>query len=202
MTRAMPRLFMAGSTCFAVGSFPLYFQNVDALAVALTFFVGSLLFTTAAYLQFRLEVDGARFAWRPHDLGWAASAIQLVGTLAFNASTFFAIDESLDVSAENHLVWAPDAVGSIAFLTASATALVVVHRDAMRTDRDRTIGGLNMVGSVLFGLAALGARTLTTTGEPANVVLVNVGTLLGALCFFAGAALLLPSHDEAGAAAH
>jgi hypothetical protein len=190
-------LFMVGSTCFALGSFPLYFENVSGLAVVLTFFVGSLVFTTAAYLQFRTGLSAESwFEWSPHDLAWLAAAIQLVGTLAFNVSTFFAIAPSLDTSTENHLVWAPDAVGSVAFLTSSVLALVVVGRDTGAVRRDRTVGWANMAGSIAFGLAALGALTLPTTDDLANIVLVNVGTLVGAICFFVGAALLLPTPNR------
>ena len=47
-----------------------------------------------------------------------------------------------------------------------------------------------MAGSVAFGAAAIAARYLHTTGEIANITLVNVGTFVGALCFLAGAVLL------------
>ncbi|MBI2706605.1 MAG: hypothetical protein HYX32_15130 [Actinobacteria bacterium] len=39
-------------------------------------------------------------------------------------------------------------------------------------------------------MSAIAARYLRTTGEPANIALVNLGTFLGAVCFFVGAALL------------
>ena len=44
-------LFAIGSTCFLVGPFPGYAALVGAEADALTFFVGSIFFTTAALLQ-------------------------------------------------------------------------------------------------------------------------------------------------------
>ena len=50
-------LFAVGSICFALGSLPLYFDNVAAPTVAWTFFVGSLFFTSAAYLQYRETVS-------------------------------------------------------------------------------------------------------------------------------------------------
>src|SRR4029079_10229613 len=43
--------FMIGSTCFALGSLPLYFEHVDARVVAVTFFAGSIFFTAAAFGQ-------------------------------------------------------------------------------------------------------------------------------------------------------
>jgi hypothetical protein len=35
-----------------------------------------------------------------------------------------------------------------------------------------------------------------TTGLPINVALVNLGTFVGALCFFIGAVLLLPERTQ------
>ncbi len=54
------------------------------------------------------------------------------------------------------------------------------------------IAKLNLLGSVAFGLSAAAAFTLPTTGEVANIRLVNLGTFVGAVCFFVGAALMLP----------
>ena len=45
----MARLFAIGSVCFALGSFPPYFNNVAPQVTASTFFVGSL-FLAAAVL--------------------------------------------------------------------------------------------------------------------------------------------------------
>ena len=46
------------------------------------------------------------------------------------------------------------------------------------------------MGSIAFGASAIAARYLHSTGEIANITLVNLGTFLGAICFFVGAALL------------
>ena len=44
-------LFMVGSFLFALGSFPPYSQRVDARIVGITFVLGSIFFTSAAYSQ-------------------------------------------------------------------------------------------------------------------------------------------------------
>ena len=49
---------------------------------------------------------------------------------------------------------------------------------------------VNMAGSIAFGVAAVAARYLHTTGELANIELVNLGTFIGAICFLVGAVLL------------
>jgi hypothetical protein len=49
---------------------------------------------------------------------------------------------------------------------------------------------VSLLGCVAFGLSAIGARYLVTTGEPANITLVNAGTFAGAGGGFVGSALL------------
>ncbi len=213
----MGGLFMVGSFCFALGSLPLFFDRVDAAVVGWVFFVGSIFFTSAAYLQFREAVASsatidpagprpggvrALVGWRPHSLGWWATAVQLVGTVLFNISTFAATRDSLEFDQERHLIWGPDLWGSVCFLVASWLAYVevsprVLHRP--RGDLGWQIAALNLAGSVAFGAAAIGARYLTTTEEPANIALVNTGTFVGAFCFFLGA-LLLPAESASGRA--
>src|SRR4051794_41977924 len=64
--RWMALLFAAGSLCFVVGPFPGYVQLVGPGADAVTFFVGSILFTGGGALQLWLSLGGARPAvWSP-----------------------------------------------------------------------------------------------------------------------------------------
>jgi hypothetical protein len=59
------------------------------------------------------------------------------------------------------------------------------------------IAGLNLVGSVAFGVAAVASFIVPTTGEARNIMLVNLGTAIGGVCFLAGAVLLLPERTRA-----
>jgi hypothetical protein len=172
-----------------------------------TFFIGSVLFTSAAAMQFLLsaaelpelelvtEHRWARFA-RPRTTDWTASVIQLVGTLEFNVTTLrAALDAAGTGSATAQMVWRPDAIGSVLFLVSSAIALapeVRRRRHGHVRDRSWAIAALNMIGSVFFGLSAIGAYVSPTTGDLLSMRWSNAGTLLGALCFLAGAMLLLP----------
>ena len=200
-------LFMVGSFLFALGSFPLYWGFVDARVVGITFFVGSLFFTAAGYSTFYQVINssedpsrdpaaGPRFwAWRPRDMAWWSSFVQLVGTLFFNFNTLLAMLTTLTVEQTNRLVWAPDFFGSIAFLIASHLAWLMVCKRlwcVRREDADWWIAGLNYMGSIFFMAAAIAAFTLPTTGETLNITIVNLGLFLGAVCFFAGAYLLQP----------
>ena len=54
------------------------------------------------------------------------------------------------------------------------------------------IAALNLAGSVAFGVSAVASKIVPTTGEPRNIMLVNLGTAVGGLCFLAGALFLLP----------
>ena len=173
-------LFMVGSTAFALGSAPFYSELVPPEVVGVTFFAGSIFFTTASLLQLKQTLRIDRFDW------WAC-IVQFAGTLFFNVTTFTALNDSLTATQENIRVWAPDAFGSACFLAASALALVPVWGSRGTPAR---IAWLNMLGSVFFGIAAIASWVVPDTGELLNTAATNSFTFLGAVCFFAGAWLM------------
>jgi hypothetical protein len=200
-------LFMVGSFLFALGSFPLYAERMDARVVGITFVLGSLFFTSAAYSQLletinasdNPDADGSatfRFwAWQPGSTLWWAALIQFIGTLLFNANTIDAMIETFTTEQSNRLVWAPDFFGSIAFLVASHLFWLAVCRGlwCIRSDDPDWWGSLlNYVGSAFFMASAIAAFTLPSTGDVVNTTIVNLGTFAGAVCFLVGAYLLLP----------
>jgi hypothetical protein len=197
-------LFIVGSSLFALGAVPFYADAVGLRLCGVTFFVGSLFFTTAAFLQYREAVDalpadgGARrrsfLVWAPRNLGWLASGVQLAGTLWFNWSTANALRVNLSAALTDQRVWRPDALGSIAFLIASGVALRDAGRDVVPgrpKPRAWTIGVINLAGSVAFGISAVAAFVVPSSGDVRNAQLSNLGTLVGAVCFLTGAILLL-----------
>jgi hypothetical protein len=197
-------LFIIGSSLFALGAVPLYAEAVGLRWCATTFFVGSLFFTCAAFLQYREAVDAVPAAaaarrrrfwvWAPRNLGWLAGAIQLAGTLWFNWSTGNALRENLSAAVTDQRVWRPDALGSVAFLVASAVALRDAGRGASAgrpRPRAWKIGVINVAGSVAFGISAVAAFVIPSSGDLLNAELSNLGTLVGALCFLVGAILML-----------
>jgi hypothetical protein len=206
-------LFMVGSACFALGAVPGYVSWVGTTTDNITFFVGSVFFTSAATLQC-LEVVNAdpvrdeesqprrrvRFlTWEPRRIDWWATAVQLVGTLFFNISTFAALVASLGAARADQYVWRPDALGSVCFLVASELAFAEVgHRWISWRPRVRSwwIAALNLAGSAAFGVSAAAAYVVPDSGQPRNVELVNLGTFAGALGFLFGAFLLLPERTE------
>lgn len=199
--------FVVGSALFAAGV-PL--SETSGLSPALagwTFFAGSLFFTTAAALQLLtsreelppIDAAGGR-EWftallRPRTADWTASALQFLGTLAFNVSTYQAAVDAAGTTGPYDLVWRPNAVGSVLFLVSSGMAFapeVRRRRHLHVRDRSWAIAALNLLGSLFFGLSALGAYLVPGTAALLNVQWANGGTFLGAACFLVGAALLLP----------
>jgi hypothetical protein len=206
-------LFAIGATCFTVGPFPGFVDAVGPRTDAMVFFVGSIFFTTAALLQFLQTVNAPRgpgdaaepspwrfWAWEPGRIDWEASLVQLVGTVCFNVTTLAALDSALSTTQTQRLVWVPDAAGSVCFLVASWLAWSEVAHGAWSWEPHRLswwIAGLNMVGSIAFGISAVASYIVPTTGEPRNIELVNVGTAVGGVCFLVGAILLLPERTRA-----
>jgi hypothetical protein len=203
-------LFAIGSACFAIGSCPPYATRVGTDADNLTFFIGSIFFTTAAFLQYheaasaRLTLTGpsgphrrrlrALFRLQHHRIDWWASLIQFVGTLWFNRTTFSAWVIGLGATTDHHPVWRPDALGSVCFLVSSWLAWAEeCHGPFAWRPRQLSwwITLLNLVGSVAFGVSAV-ASYVKPNGELVSLVWTNLGTFVGAVCFLAGALLLLP----------
>jgi hypothetical protein len=204
-----------GSLVFALGAVPGYTSAVGARWDAVTFFIGSLFFTAAGFLAYREAVDAgplaadavrapdaARrrfFVFQPRRIDWWATAVQLAGTVYFNVSTGNAVRADLTAQAAHQHVWRPDAVGSVCFLVASALAwFEVCHGWAAWRPRSWAwwITLANLIGSVAFGVSAVAGYIDPATGQLHNAERSNLGTLIGAVCFFAGALLLLPERTE------
>jgi hypothetical protein len=181
-------LFAAGSVCFAVASLASQWASAPRPAIGVTFFVGSIAFTVASYLALTATPPGP---WRGDRL---AALVQLAGTLFFNVSTFAGMQRGFDARETDLRVWTPDAFGSVCFLVASELALAGVCRRwiCWRTrSRAWRIAALNMVGSVAFGVAAVTSLVEPSTSEPVSAAIANAGTTSGALCFLAGALMLI-----------
>ena len=120
------------------------------------------------------------FVYRPRQIDWWASGIQLIGTIYFNASTGNAVRIDLSAQAALQHVWRPDAVGSICFLVASGLAwFEVCHGWAAWSPAslDWWITALNLVGSVAFGVSAVAAFVVPSTGQLWHAQLSNLGHL-------------------------
>jgi hypothetical protein len=127
-------------------------------------------------------------------IDWWATAIQLLGTLFFNVTTFTALDAALSPKQSDLVVWTPDALGSVCFLVASELAFAEAGH-AWLSWRPRSMGwriaAINLLGSVFFGISAIAGWVQPATGDTLNAALDTSGTFWGAVCFLAGAVLLL-----------
>jgi hypothetical protein len=202
-------LFAVGSLLFAVGAVPGYASAAGDRWDNVTFFIGSLFFTSAAFLTYREAVDAAPlaqnpahrrfFVYQPGRIDWWATGVQFIGTLFFNVSTGTAIASSLSAQAAHQHVWRPDTIGSVCFLVSSALAWYeACHGWAAWRPASWAwwITLANLVGSIAFGVSAVAAYVNPVTGQVHNVHRANTQTLIGAVCFFIGALLLLPERTE------
>src|SRR3954453_210707 len=184
-------LFAVGASCFAVGAVPGYLPLVGPEPDGATFFIGSIFFTSAAFLQYLQSANEGRssdalnevrfrvFTFEPHRPDWWATTVQLVGTVCFNLSTFHALSRSLSSPSYNRRVWTPDIVGCICFLVASEVAFAEVgHALWSWTPRQPVwrIAALNLAGSVAFAVSGVASYVIPSTDTVRNMSLVNVGT--------------------------
>lgn len=186
----MALCFALGSTCFLVGPFPGYAQLVGETADAVTFFVGSILFTAGGALQSwlawpeRRTAGGGRAAW------WSA-IVQSAGTLFFNVTTYQAMHVALKSPEYDRLVWRPDWRGSICFLVSGTVAYAASPR--RRWHRSLPAGGgegwwqtaVNLFGCIFFGISAVAGYVVPATGSVVDLAAANCNTSLGAACFLA-----------------
>jgi hypothetical protein len=211
LNAAIAVLFIIGSSCFVLGSIPAYVGTVGVVTDALTYVIGSIFFTAASFLQLmqaqtpsmtggdggQLNTPESVVMWRtlPHDRSWLAAITQFPGTILFNVSTLAALARNASVQQQDQHVWRPDVFGSTLFIVSSVFGLLAVggSSSARRRLLPWWIAWLNMIGSILFMAAALAGYVLPSSGEVLNIRVDLAGTLLGALCFLIGAALMFPA---------
>jgi hypothetical protein len=211
LNAAIATLFMVGSACFVLASVPVFVSAVSGVVDGVTYFVGSLFFTSASWLQLlqaqnpsttdleRARVNGPeRLTWwhpLPHDRAWLAAITQFPGTLFFNLSTAAALVRNTTVQEQERHVWRPDLLGSILFLVASTLGILALGR--FRSFQPRSlpwqIAWFNMAGSIFFMASAVASFILPSSGQVIDTRVTVAGTFLGAVCFLIGAALMFPA---------
>jgi hypothetical protein len=198
-TRWMAPAFAAGSTCFLIGPFPGYLALVGPVADALTFFVGSLLFTAGGALQVRLAA-AERGSAGTGRAAWRTATIQFAGTVFFNITTFRALQTALSDPDYDRLVWRPDAFGSACFLISGLIAYAASPRHGLLPARGADgwwQPGVNLLGCIFFGIAAVAGYVVPTTGSMLDLAAANWTTAAGAACFLVCAVAGLVGRDDA-----
>lgn len=186
--------FVIGSLLFAIPSIQPIAKAMGSEGANITFFVGSWFFTGAGLIQ--LILAGSPMVpyrgGKALSAAWTVAFTQTIGTLLFNVSTGYAIHPA-NVAMEKHLVWTPDATGSVAFLVSGSVAMLAIVRSGdlwtLRT-KDSFSTWSNLVGCIAFGLSAIGAFVLNN-GATVDSVLANLGTLIGAIGFICASILFL-----------
>ncbi len=209
-------LFALGSLLFMIGSVLTLSPGLargcalTATGVNAVYFLGSIPFTTAAFLQLYQSANAphrvpedqnsaprrrAIFGWQPHDLGWLSCALQFPGTVLFNVNTFDAMIPSLNWVQQDLVVWAPDLIGSILFLASGYLAFNETCHAFWAWNPSSLswwVTLTNLWGCIGFMGAALFAIVLPGPANLEAAAAATIFTLLGAGCFFVGSCLMLP----------
>jgi hypothetical protein len=187
LTRTMGAFFALGSLCFVAGPLGVYGSAVGGYADALTFFIGSILFTLGGASQCLLAAPERPD--RPAGLaGWRTAWVQSAGTLLFNLMTFAALSVAAADHSYNMVVWGPNAIGSVCFLVSGTIFYLSSPRRGLlpRSDHEGWWeASINLLGCVLFGISAVTAYATGQAGALVSTGISNWTTALGAACFLA-----------------
>lgn len=200
---------MIGSFCFVIAPF-FTIDNIIGIPeniINYTYFIGSIFFTSAAYLQYlqainaditnKNHIEGNPHPWiwfklKTRNLGILSSFVQFIGTLLFNLDTYSGTLKIINPYTQNFIITTPDMLGSVLFLSSSILAWFEVYKDsAMKTFRSILwwIIWLNIIGSIFFQISAISALFLNLQ----TMQLISVYcTMFGGIAFFTASYLLVP----------
>lgn len=138
-------LFALGSVLFMLGATlsmlpPHWALAPSTLAINIIFFLGSIPFTTAGYMQQFQAANAPEFSvdptdaagprrisligWLPSSPGWLSTFTQFVGTVAFNFNTFDALHPAPGWETQDLTIWVPGMIGSVLFLMSGYLAYI------------------------------------------------------------------------------
>lgn len=200
-------LFMIGSFGFILGSILVLAGLNNVLLINAIFFVGSIFFTSAGYLQYYQSINTPTvigvdqpaherkwIAWQPGSIAFWVTFSQFLGTLMFNVNTFDAF-LNLGWIGQDLGIWVPDMIGSILFQISGTLAIFeICHRWFCWRDRSLAWWStmINFIGCVAFLISACLAFVRPDPIFANLAFYATVFTLIGAICFFVGAYLILP----------
>ena len=210
-------LFSIGSALFILGSALTVWPSFAGHGVLIptrVFFIGSLPFTLAAYLQFYQATNTTDFpsseflpeqsrllACRAAEIGWWSCLLQLLGTLLFNVSTYNAMDLNLGWMSQDVRVWIPNMLGSILFLVSGYMAFAeTCHAYFRWLPRNLSwwVVGLNLAGCIGFLISAILAVMVSGADPTIRSEFSVWFTLQGAIGFLLGSLLLMPEAATEG----
>ena len=212
--------FSLGSLLFMLGCLFVLTPSIsrgwplEAISANAVFFAGSIPFTIAAYLQlfqaanagvFAAQVKSAPrrrfvFGWQPHQIGWLGCALQFLGTLLFNISTFDALLPGMDRLQQDFAIWVPDVIGSILFLFSGYLAFIETCHAYWSWNPNNLswrVTFISFLGCVAFMLSAVFSYVPPSAPSFDATTISVVSTLIGGALFFVGALLMLPETAQA-----
>lgn len=217
-------IFSVGASLFMLGSmFSLmpseWSITPSAFVTSIVFFMGSIPFTTAAYMQHFQAANTPTFmvapqsagsprrisliGWHPDSLGWLSTFTQFIGTIAFNFNTFDGIYPAAEWYVRDLTIWTPGMIGSSLFLISGYLAFIEVCHSYWKwkpKDLDWQITFSNLLGCIFFMTAGV-LGYVTKTREAAWIGDVTyIHLWLGGLGFLIGALLLM--RESALSASH
>jgi hypothetical protein len=198
--------FIVGSILFGLGAaFPLI-PGFPLLIINIVYLVGSSLYLIGASVQFvqgrRMKINdrgGAASLRRFSNRNSRAAAIQAFGAILFQTSMTGALINSLNVAQQERIIWAPDLVGAVCFVTASTIFFTLRYPIQQRQDNRqsaRFLALLNIIGSAFFVLSAVGAYIVPLTDQTLYPKIANIGTFVGAIFFFISSIPGLPPRSS------
>ncbi|MBK0329777.1 hypothetical protein I5535_21280 [Rhodobacteraceae bacterium F11138] len=201
--------FSIGSLLFMLGAaLSLLHTPLTPVQIGIVFFLGSIPFTIAGFLQNFQAANSTNFSRnaprsadrlhllgrRPHDPGWLSTITQFAGTVAFNFNTFDAIHPDAKWYIQDLTIWLPGMIGSVLFLLSGYLAFVETSHAFWSwkpRDLDWQIVFINFLGCVFFMTAGVLAYVPKSNDLTWIVNLANIHLWLGALCFLIGALLMM-----------
>ena len=201
-------LFMAGSVLSLAPEIarelPLLANSANAI-----FFIGSIPFTTAAYLQLFQAANAKEFVplgnptprrtalvgWHPHNIGWLSCALQFLGTLFFNINTLDAMIPGLNWFQQDLEIWVPNIAGSALFLASGYLAFAETchaHFAWKPASISWWVTIANLLGCVAFMISVVFAFVPPTPFAIDALTISVTFTLVGAIGFLIGSLLMLP----------
>ncbi|GGG55569.1 hypothetical protein [Bizionia arctica] len=206
-------LFAFGASLFMFGSILslwtrlALFLNLNPTEVNFVFFLGSIPFTSAAFLQLlqtylaskkllkSIKSHSERKGYNLSSLGYLSALFQFVGTLLFNVNTYNATKSNLSTSQSDVWIWTPDVVGSIFFLISGYLAFIEVGHSYWKWETKNMswwVVFINLIGCIAFMTSAIFAFIPQGGANNFSLEISLLFTLTGAFCFFIGALTMLP----------
>ena len=201
--------FAIGACLFILGaSLSLLPRPPAAGTIAVIFFLGSIPFTIAGFLQNLQAANATDFSteaprparrptllgWRPHSLGWLSTITQFAGTVFFNFNTFDGIHPASEWYVQEVTIWLPGFLGSVLFLISGYLAFIETSHGYWSwkpRDLDWKIVFINLWGCIFFMTSSI-AAWIPSGQEPGWIPFVaNSHLWLGAVCFLVGAVLMM-----------